>query len=784
MIVWDRGTWDPLDDPHEGLRQGKLEFELHAEKLHGAWVLVATRQRRPSRQPQWLLIKAKDGEARSHDEIKVTEEFPGSVDSRRTIEETDTAPKSKAKKGKKAKLSRSTRAASRLTTIAGAKPAAMPQSIDLQLATLVSQPPSGDEWLNEIKLDGYRITCRIDRGEATLYSRRRQDWTERFASIAAAAGELPVEQAILDGEVVVFLNDGRTSFQTLQNALVDAGAARLSYVVFDLLYLDGYDLGEVGLEDRKRVLAELLLRQKDPRIQYLDHVVGQGDRFFAECCRRELEGIICRRRARRYVAGRGQDWLKAKCLLRQEFVIGGYTDSINEHRPFGALLVGYYDKPGRLSYAGRVGTGWSQSSMAALATRLKPLRQAESPFVAPVDRSAGKTHWVRPRLVADVSFSQWTRDGRLRQPSFQGLREDKPAAAVGREEPKERTLGEASTARPRLPKRRSAAKPASTAKANGGLRSKRKLRNNAANTDMLPERLQRQLEGVTLTNPDRVLYPEQGLTKLDLALYYAQVGESMLPYVVDRPLSLVRCPRGRAEKCFFQKHRTGNIPASLPGIAVREGGQLQTYFALKDLAGLMALAQLGVLEIHIWGSKGRDLERPDRVVFDLDPGPGVAWDRIVGAAVELRQLLAGLGLKSFVKTTGGKGLHVVSPIEPSASWAEAKTFAKTVAQQLVAAEPTMYTVRLAKSQRQGKVFLDYLRNDRGATSVAPYSTRARPGAPVSVPLTWRELSSDISADHFNVRNVPERLARQRSDPWMGFFELRQRLPHGSTGRRP
>ncbi len=762
-IIWDRGTWNPLDDPHDGMRQGKLKFELQAEKLHGAWVLVASPPNRQSRQPQWLLIKVKDDAARSRDEVDVTEQFPNSVASRRTIDERATSQL--AKKGKKSatppakrdvahgeKLherskvkpgvessakprkastraapsrSKGQRSGAHLKTVSGAKPAKMPQSVDLQLATFVSQPPSGDEWLSEIKLDGYRIACQIAAGNATLYSRQHQDWTARFAAVASAACELPVSQAILDGEVVVFLPDGRTSFQALQNAMSEDHTASLSYVVFDLLYLDGYDLREATLDDRKRILAELLLPQKNPRIQYLEHVVGQADRFFQECCKRELEGIICKRRARRYVSGRGSDWLKAKCLLRQEFVIGGYTDSTNKRRPFGALLLGYYDKPGRLVYAGRVGTGWNERTMMELSTQLELLNQRESPFVSPVNQQ-GKLHWVRPRLVAEVSFSQWTRDGRLRQPSFGGLREDKPAAKVGREKPEDGVVSADLQTHNGVPRQQSASHRRSSdasrvrqrssrpaiSKAKGERGTKSKSRPKAAQKGLLSEHLEQQLQGVTLTNPDRVLYPELGLTKLDLAAYYAQVGETMLPFVVDRPLSLVRCPQGRAEKCFFQKHQTGNVPASLIGVAVREGSQSQKYFVLKNLAGLLALVQLGVLEIHLWGSQAKNLERPDQIVFDLDPGPDVVWDQVIRAARQLRHLLAEFDLKSFVKTTGGKGLHIVAPIEPRASWPEAKQFCKTIAQHIAAAEPSLYTIHPSKNQRQGRIFLDYLRNDR------------------------------------------------------------------------
>ncbi len=449
VIIWDRGTWEPLEDPHEGLRHGKLRFELHGEKLHGESALVAVPAKR-AKQPQWLLIKIKDAEARPGDGAAITEELPQSVVSRRTVEEA--AASLPAKKQPKAIDERAAKvvkaiksvaaasskakspAASRFQGIRGAKPAAMPRSVELELATLVKQPPEGDEWFSEVKLDGYRIACHIAKGKASLFSRTHKDWTARFQAVAAEAGRLPVKQAILDGEIAVFLAKGRTSFQALQNTMREEHGGSLTYAVFDLLYLDGYDLRGAALEDRKQLLAEILAG-KEGSVQYLEHFVGQAGRFYRQCCKRGLEGAICKRRTRPYLAGRGVDWLKAKCLLRQEFVIGGYTDSTNKQRPFGALLVGYFEKPGKLAYAGRVGTGWEERTMAALAEQLRPLTRSKSPFDSPVDRADGKLHWVQPKLVAEIAFSQWTRDGRLRQPSFQGLREDKPAAKVVREEP-------------------------------------------------------------------------------------------------------------------------------------------------------------------------------------------------------------------------------------------------------------------------------------------------------------------------------------------------------------
>jgi bifunctional non-homologous end joining protein LigD len=762
VIVWDRGTWTP-------------------------WALVGTHRR--SKQPQWLLITLKDDEARQQG--NVVDDLPDSVLSGRAIDKTVAQPANRHGKttnasrqpaGTRANVvssgqhprSRNASAPSLATgsaRVVGAKRAAMPAHVELEQATLVNHPPDGDAWLSEIKLDGYRTVCHVENGSAALFSRRGQDWTSRFPAVAQDIAGLPVKQAIFDGEMVVYLPNGRSSFQSLQNAMNGEPSGRLTYVVFDLLYLNGYDLREAALKDRKRLLADIVKQSPKRSLEYLEHVVGDAELFFRECCKRGLEGAICKQRDRPYRGGRGTDWLKAKCLLRQEFVIGGYTNSTNKRRPFGALLVGYHDKLGRLVYAGRVGTGWQDRTMVELAKRFKPLKRKTSPFNAVIDRGNGNVHWVRPELVAEIAFTQWTRDGLLRQPSFQGLREDKRPAEVTRE------IADSQAADKLTPVKIEPGKSGDYSTPHMHSRDPRPSHKpRTATAQSLTKAAIHGLEKVRFTHPDRIIYPDQQLTKLDLAAYYLAVGEAMLPYVVDRPLSLLRCPRGASEPCFMQKHPANKVPEGLATVRVREEKEPGDYLIIKSLRGLLELVQMGALEIHLWGARADDLERPDRVVFDLDPGPGIEWRQIIMAAMMIRDLLTERRLKSFVKTTGGNGLHVVVPIMPSATWSETKQFSKSLVQLISTEKSDLYTINPSKAQRQGRIFLDYLRNDRGATSVAPFSPRARDGALVSALLSWKELSSGIHPQDFSVVTVPDRLQRLRVDPWKGFFDLSQSCP--------
>jgi bifunctional non-homologous end joining protein LigD len=611
----------------------------------------------------------------------------------------------------------------------------LPGWVAPQLATLVGAAPDGDEWVHEIKLDGYRVLARIERGRVRLLTRNRQDWTERFPAVAEAAATLPVKEALLDGEIVALDRSGVSSFQALQQGAEGKGGWSLAYVAFDLLFLDGRDLRGEPLVERKKALARLL-RGRRGRLRYSEHFDAPGPEVHQRACRMHLEGIVSKRKQAPYVAGRGQAWLKVKCVARQEFVIGGYTDPEGARAELGSLLLGVHDRDGQLVYAGRVGTGFTDATLAVLGKRLRKLGQGASPFSSEGPRPPARgAHWVKPVLVGEVAFTEWTRDGLLRHSAFEGLREDKPAAQVVREAPRA------------APARRIA----------GG-----------SDADVA-------VAGVHLSHPDRVLYEEQAITKLGLARYYEAVADFIVPHVADRPLSLVRCPEGAGGQCFYQKHAGQGVPSEVKRVRIRErGGATAAYPYVDDLPGLVALAQIGVLEIHPWGARIGRIDRPDRLVLDLDPAPGVPWTRVVEGAQAIRGLLGDLDLVGFVKTTGGKGLHVVVPLRPSADWDALRGLGEGIGAELGRRAPDRYTINPLKAARRGRIFVDYLRNVRGATSVAAYSPRARADAPVSTPLGWSELAGGVTPGDFTVQTVPRRLAG-RKDPWADFFSVDQAI---------
>lgn len=633
--------------------------------------------------------------------------------------------------------------------------ASLPTRFAPQLATLVKTVPDSDDWLHEIKFDGYRLGARVDDGTVTLLTRAGNDWTASFPEVRDAVAQLPVGRALLDGEVAAVLPDGRTSFQALQRWLSGGGTASLVYYVFDLLHLDGEDVGRLPLEERKERLEALVQRLPgDSVIRYSSHVVGGGRRFFAAVCERGLEGIVSKPRHKPYEAGRRGGWTKSKCLQRQPMVIGGFTDSSDGVKNgLGALLLGVYDDAGVLRFAGKVGTGFTQRSAADLRARLATLERKMSPFdEPPVEARRWNARWVEPTLVADVKFSEWTEDGRLRQSSFQGLRDDvQPRDVVREGAPAD------PPAEPKTPPRRT--RGAATA---------------VAPKVSAPPKGSTVLHGVRLTHPERVLYPEQKLTKLDLARYYEDVAEWILPHVAGRPLSLVRCPTG-VGSCFYVKHATHGDPDVLRRVDIQEKDELNQYSVVEAVPGLMALVQMSILEIHPWNSIADDLERPDRVIIDLDPGPEVGWPQVLEAAELVRVAFETLGLKSFVKTTGGKGLHVVVPFVPDHDYETCLDFARGVSEFIVRQHPKLYTTAMPKRGREKKILLDYYRNHRGSTAIAAFSTRAREGAPVAVTLAWDELSPKLRSDQFTVANVRTRLARLKRDPWREYWTLRQRI---------
>lgn len=643
--------------------------------------------------------------------------------------------------------------------------ARLPADFTPQLALLVKSAPDGDEWVHEIKYDGFRIGARLEHGKVKLISRNGQDWTGHFPSVAHAVAELPAEQALLDGEVAAVLPDGRTSFQALQNA--GARGAQIIYFVFDIIHLDGADVAALPLEQRKERLAGLL--KKLPRnspVRYAAHVAVGGSQFFAEASRLGLEGIISKRRDLPYKPGRGPSWVKTKRVKRQEMVIGGFTEPEGSRTGIGAVLVGVYDKKGALLFAGKVGTGFSQKSAQELRRQLNALEQDSSPFAdvvpAPVRKRA---HWVRPTLIAEVAFTEWTNDGRVRHPSFQGLRSDKPASSIVREE-----AAELATIEPR------AASTSPSPPRNQMAQRKRSKKIGKRADDRV------EIAGVSFSHPDRIVYPELGLTKLDLAHYYEAIAEWILPHLKGRPLTLVRCPANVASGCFYMKHAGGWTPKGVRIERIQEKKKIGEYLVVDTLQALLALVQANVIEIHTWNATVDRIEIPDRLVFDLDPGPDVAWKTVVESANLVRTVLSGLELECFVKTTGGKGLHVVLPLAPEAEWRVGLQFALDVAAKLVELQPDLYTTEFSKAGRANKILVDVMRNNRLNTSVAAYSTRARASGGVSTPISWRELTRLRSADHHTVRNVLDLVRKRATDPWAGYWSATQRLPPDAPQR--
>jgi len=773
VMVWDRGTWAPSGDPVASYKKGHLKFQLEGEKLKGGWTLVRTHGSKyggKSGEQAWLLIKEKDAFAQRGSD-GIVDDAPDSATTGRSLEEIArdrkhewhssrsvaanvragalTAGKSPAPKKRSAAAKRAASSAS-AAVLEGAKAAAMPATLTPMLATLVDDVPGGDDWVHEIKYDGYRMLCRVERGKARIFSRNGKDWTSELRPIAEAAQRLNVKQAWLDGEVAAVDAEGHTSFQVLQNALSDPNRKPLTCFVFDLLYLDGHDLRQTALIERKRLLQQVL-EAADPALRYSADIQGSGAEFLKEACRLGLEGAISKRADSLYRTGiRTRDWVKVKCGKRQEMVVGGFTDPQRSRRGFGALLLGVYES-GELRYSGKVGTGFDDKTLTKLRSMLDKLEQSSPPFANPPRGFEAKgAHWVKPQLVAEIAFTEWSNDGALRHPSFQGLREDKKAADVVRERPATKPAAR------REPPKRTSSRKARSAKAS----------NDAASDNAVA--------GVTLSHPDKQLFPEAKLAKRDLALYYEKVADRILPHLRDRPLSLVRCPDGWNAQCFYQKHADKSVHKAVTRIEVPESGGKAMYFAANSLAALVGLVQWGVIELHPWGSRAPKLDRPDRLLFDFDPDPGVAWAQVVEAVGLLRTLLEDIGLTGFLKTTGGKGLHVVVPVRATLDWDEAKGFTRAIADVLVRTFPDRFIATASKHRRKGRIFIDYLRNAVGATAIAPYAMRARANAPVSTPITWDELGAeDLRFDHFNVSNIPERLNSMRKDPWASFDATKQ-----------
>jgi bifunctional non-homologous end joining protein LigD len=813
VMVWDRGTWTPEGDPHKGMAKGHLDFELKGEKLKGRFHLVRMRKRPGERQEPWLLIKSDDEFARAKSDPDILEQKSKSVVTGRSIEQIaknstrvwhsnrqpDDQPQARSRAAKpraavkarpsgrktKARATRKKSSAGKssrkpeksgkrqasgdLVRIEGVRRAKLPDFVPPCLATLSANAPDGERWIHEIKFDGYRMQARLSDGAVRLRTRSGLDWTGKFPTIAEAVCALPAKQALLDGEIVSQNAQGISDFSALQNDLKAGRGDRLIYYVFDLLYLDGCDLTRAALRDRARVLARLL--QKVPAsvpIRLSEPFDTPGPILLKHACRMDLEGIISKRADAPYRSGRGGEWIKTKCTANQEFVVGGYEPSDKAARSIRALLLGYYDGK-KFRYAGRVGTGFSVALERDLLGRLKALARADAPFEAiPKEEARRKIKWVEPALVAEIDFRGWTHGDVLRQASFKGLREDKKAGDVVREMP--RKSAAAAQAGARKTSRGAPAKRAGKTARKVGPKKRAETAARSATSKKSPV----SVAGVTLTHPDRVYWADAGVTKRMLADFYADIWDRIAPHLVNRPIALVRCPDGAdSRKCFFQKHVSAGLEGErLKSIPLK--GE-QPAIAVHDLAGLIALVQAGVLEIHCWGTHAGHIESCDQLVFDLDPGPGVSFKQLVGSAREVRARLKDLKLESFVKTTGGKGLHVVVPIVP-ADWDKAKDFAHAIARMMAEDDPQLYVATMSKKLRDRRIFVDYLRNGRGATAIAPYSTRARDGAPVATPLAWEELGSLKAANQYTVLNLEKRLSRLRRDPWGTIGKVRQRLP--------
>lgn len=748
VIVWDRGTWKPAGDAEAGFAKGHLEFDLIGEKLSGRWHLVKMHGKPSEKRENWLLIKSDDEAARTPSDIDILKERPESVKTGRELSEVSasqgrstksrTSAKSSVQKPTKSLASPQLKAIQGLdpASIKGAKKAQLPEFIEPSLATLMKEPPAGDDWIHEIKFDGYRLQTRLDADGVKLLTRSGLDWTDRFGNeVLAALRGLAVDAALIDGELVVENGSGASDFSALQADLSVGRSDRFVYYVFDLLHLNGYDLRALPLIERKLLLEQVVGDQRG-LIRYSSHFEENGGLVLRHACRLSLEGVISKLRDAPYRSGRGKAWIKSKCSARQEFVVAGFVPSSISHTAIGSLVLGIYDD-GKLEHVGRVGTGFSITVAEELFKQLDRMRIPTSPFARKLTAEEGRhVQYVSPELVAEVEFRAWTADGHLRHASYRGLREDKVGSEVVRETPKGKTSGP-------KPQRRT----------------------------------------VALTHPDRIYWPDQGVTKEGLADYYTEVWRLIAPHIVGRPLALLRCPSGINGPMFFQKHAWKGLNKHIVLVTDPKDKEQEPLISINDLDGLIGLVQSAALEIHPWGSTIEDWERPDIITMDLDPGEGVTWEAIILAAEEVRQRLTQAGLSAFVKTSGGKGLHVVAPLQPKADWPTVKAFTKAMADSMAADSPDQYVSTITKSKRRGKILVDYLRNQRGMTAVAPYSTRARPGAAVSMPLAWEELSTSVGPDYFTVENTPTRLAALVSDPWENFRAAAQPLVPAPKNKR-
>jgi bifunctional non-homologous end joining protein LigD len=795
VMLWDTGTWTPQEpDVDEQLKKGKLAFILHGKRLRGKWALVKLRKRSPKdKGDNWLLIKELDEYMRRGGTPSAETELT-SVKSGRTMDEIARSTKvwhsnrkgaaakgdpvivagSKKPASSKRSGSKKKSAANPLTSDPSDPPsrrsnARLPTFVEPQLATLVDAPPSGNDWLHEIKYDGYRAVAAVAGDKAAIYTRNGLNWTHRFARLGPALRQLNCDSALLDGEIAVADATGHTDFGALQDAL-STGKGALTYYLFDLLELDGKDLRKRPLTERKEMLRGLLKGTAAPLI-YSDHVVGNGAKAFAQACAMKLEGLISKQADAPYRSGRTRSWLKSKCGFEQEFVIIGWRPSDKAGRPFSSLLLAVREGD-TFRYAGRVGSGYSGEGLDRLSGEFRALARKTAPVPDVPPDIARRAHFVEPKLVAEIAFRGWTREGLIRQGSFKGLRSDKPATEVVEETPmptrkatQAKVTRSGPTASGKTPTRKSAKKAATRVRLRKGSPHVVTTRT-AGDTE--------EIAGVRITHPDRVLYPDAGITKRDVIAHYLSIADLMLQHIADRPLSLVRAPRGVGGETFYQKHASEGWPDEFKAISIREKSGSDKYLYITDERGLVAAAQMAVLELHIWCSHVDEVEKPDRLVFDFDPDEGLDFVHVREAAKTMRGMLNEVGLQSFAMVTGGKGVHVVVPLRRGHSWDEHREFAEALARVMAEHDPDRFVATMSKAKRRGKIFVDYLRNQRGATAIAPFSTRARKGAPVAVPVSWERLARLDTAHPVAVGDVKRFMGPK--DPWPGYFKLRQGLP--------
>ena len=721
VMIWDKGEWEPEEDPHKGFKKGHLTFQMKGQRMHGRWHLVRMHTKEPPE--NWLLIKGDDEyvlKGKKNEQFLDKENT--SVISSRTLEEI--------KENKKSKNKQETKKAIK-------KPKSSKSSTNLQkkysspeLATLVEFPPTGKEWLHEIKYDGYRIMAFIEKGNVVMRTRGGKDWTHKFQNIAEQLAKLPVKSAVLDVELCVLNEKGVTSFSALQEALSNKDAAHIEGWFFDLLHLDGKDYAKDPLSKRKAILEKLLKKKNLPLIHYSEHFESTSN-LLEKACKIGAEGLVSKNKDSLYRFRRTYDWVKSKCGQEQEFAIGGFMPAKDNPKAVGSLLLGYY-KGDKFLYAGKVGTGFGVELSKKIYKRLNPLRIKASPFDSPVEKSRRTHFWVKPEVLCEVSFWEWTADQHIRHASFKGLREDKAPEAVVQEKPEP------------PPKKQ-------TKKSNFTV------------------------EGITITHPDREVFPGTGITKGDVATHYAKVMPFILPFVENRLISLLRCTDTIEDQCFFQRNPMRGMGPDIRGKTLTHKGNKHNYLYIEDAKGLLELVQMGTIEFHAWQSQVNNIGKPDQIIFDLDPGEKVPFDAVKLAAEDIRRRLKKLDLESFPRLSGGKGIHVTLPLKPKHSWDDVKAFTQKFAQKMERDAPDAYISKMTTAKRTGKIFIDYLRNDYSSTAIAPFSLRARKDAPVAVPISRKELGKVNSAAAFNISNVDMALNKERQKLIEEFLNSRQIL---------